>query len=44
MKLFTACVIRAVRHGLDRRNVHFDTTSRSVWGEYQFAEEQDIPC
>jgi transposase len=24
--------------------VHFDTTSRSVWGEYQFAETQDRPC
>jgi transposase len=23
--------------------VHFDTTSRSVWGEYQFAEAQDLP-
>jgi transposase len=23
--------------------VHFDTTSRSVWGEYQFAETQDLP-
>ena len=23
--------------------MHFDTTSRSVWGEYQFAETQDLP-
>jgi transposase len=23
--------------------VHFDTTSRSVWGDYQFAETQDLP-
>jgi transposase len=23
--------------------VHFDTTSRSVWGAYQFAETQDLP-
>jgi transposase len=23
--------------------VHFDTTSRSVWGEYEFAETQDLP-
>jgi transposase len=44
MKLFTACAVRAVtRFGLERRYVHFDTTSQSVWGDYQFAEEQDIP-
>jgi transposase len=44
MKLFTACAVRAAaRFGLERRYVHFDTTSRSVWGEYQFAEEQDVP-
>jgi transposase len=44
MKLFTACAVRAVtRFGLERRYVHFDTTSQSVWGDYQFAEEQDLP-
>jgi transposase len=44
MRLFTACAIRAAaRFGLERRYVHFDTTSRSVWGEYQFAETQDLP-
>jgi transposase len=44
MKLFTACAVRAAaRFGLERRYVHFDTTSRSVWGDYQFAEEQDLP-
>jgi transposase len=44
MKLFTACAVRAAtRFGLERRYVHFDTTSRSVWGEYQFAETQDLP-
>jgi len=44
MRLFTACAVRAAaRFGLERRYVHFDTTSRSVWGDYQFAEEQDIP-
>jgi transposase len=44
MKLFTACAVRAVmRFGLERRYVHFDTTSRSVWGDYQFAEEQALP-
>jgi transposase len=44
MQLFTACAIRAAaRLGLEGRYVHFETTSRSVWGEYQFAEEQDLP-
>jgi transposase len=44
MQLFTACAVRAaMRFGLERRYVHFDTTSRSVWGEYQFAEAQDLP-
>jgi transposase len=44
MKIFTACAVRAAtRFGLDRRYVHFDTTSRSVWGDYHFAEEQDVP-
>lgn len=44
MKLFTACAVRAAaRFGLERRYVHFDTTSRSVWGDYQCAEEQDVP-
>ena len=44
MRLFTACAVRAAaRFGLERRYVHFDTTSRSVWGEYQFAEDQDLP-
>jgi transposase len=44
MKLLTACAVRAGgRFGLEQRYVHFDTTSRSVWGEYQFAETQDLP-
>jgi Domain of unknown function (DUF4277) len=44
MRLFTACAVRAsMRLGLERRSVHFDTTSRSVWGAYQFAETQDLP-
>ena len=44
MRLFTACAVRAAtRFGLERRYVHFDTTSRSVWGDYQFAETQDLP-
>src|SRR5262252_9768840 len=44
MRLFTACAVRAsMRFDLERRSVHFDTTSRSVWGAYQFAETQDLP-
>ena len=44
MRLFTDCAVRAVtRFDLERRSVHFDTTSRSVWGAYQFAETQDLP-
>src|SRR5215467_7077104 len=44
MRLFTACAVRAaMRCGLERRYVHFDTTSRRVWGAYQFAETQDLP-
>src|SRR5499427_2540268 len=44
MRLFTACAVRAAaRFDLERRYVHFDTTSRSVWGDYQYAETQDLP-
>src|SRR5262245_14037035 len=44
MKLFTASAVRAAaRFGLERRYVHFDTTSRSVWGDDEFAEEHDLP-
>ena len=44
IRLFTACAVRAaMRFGLERRYVHFDTISRSVWGEYQYAETQDLP-
>jgi transposase len=44
MRLFTACAVRAsMRFDLERRYVHFDTTSRSVWGAYEFAETQDLP-
>jgi transposase len=44
MRLFTACAVRAAtRFGLERRYVHFDTTARSVWGEYQYAETQELP-
>jgi Domain of unknown function (DUF4277) len=44
MRLFTACAVRAaMQFGLERRYGHFDTTSRSVWGDSQFAETQDLP-
>jgi len=44
MKLFTAWAGQAVtRVGVERRSVPFDTTSRSVWGADQCAEEQDVP-
>jgi transposase len=36
MKIFTACAVRADRvYGLDKRYVHFDTTSISVYGDYR---------
>ena len=35
MKIFTACAVRADQaFGLDKRYVHFDTTSISVYGDY----------
>jgi transposase len=41
MKLFTACAVRADRvFGLDKRSVHFDTTSVSVYGDYRPPEDQ----
>ena len=44
MKILTACAVRAAaRFGLERRYVHFDTTSWSVYGDYQCAEDQDVP-
>jgi transposase len=44
LKIFTACAMRAAaRFGLDQRYVHFDTTSCSVWGDYEFPESQDVP-
>jgi hypothetical protein len=44
MRRFTACAVRAAtRFGLERRSVHLDTTSRSVWGDYHCAETQDLP-
>lgn len=44
MKIFTACAVRAAaRFGLDKRYVHCDTTSCSVWGDYEFPETQEVP-
>jgi transposase len=47
MKVFTACAIRADRvFGFDKRYVHFDTTSITVYGDYrppEEAEEQEVP-
>jgi len=47
MKVFTACAVRAdqVVH-FDKRYVHFDTTSMTVYGEYarpEETEEQKVP-
>jgi PAS domain S-box-containing protein len=33
----------AAQFGLEQRYVHFDTTSRSVQGEYRVAETQEVP-
>jgi transposase len=46
-KLFTACAVRADRvFGLEKRYVHFDTTSVRVYGDYRPPEEpedQEVP-
>jgi transposase len=44
MKVFTACAVRAdqVLH-FDKRYVHFDTTSVSVYGDYRPSEAQPDP-
>jgi hypothetical protein len=43
-RLCTAWAVRAaMRFGLERRYVPFDTTSRRVWGESQFAEPPALP-
>jgi transposase len=40
MKVLTACAVRAAQvFGLDKRYVHFDTTSMSMYGEYLPPEE-----
>jgi hypothetical protein len=41
MKIFTACAVRADQvYELDKRYVHFDTTSISVYGDYLPPEGQ----
>jgi transposase len=43
MRLFTSCAVRAAaQFGLDRRYVHFDTTSRNVYGAYQ-RDDREAP-
>jgi transposase len=47
MKVFTACAVQADRvFGFDKRYVHFDTTSITVYGDYrppEEATEQEVP-
>ena len=44
MKIFTACAVRADQvFGFDKRYVHFDTTSVSVYGEYLPPEDPQAP-
>src|SRR5882672_5996582 len=41
MKVFTACAVRADQvFGFDKRSVHFDTTSMTVYGDYLPPEDQ----
>jgi transposase len=42
MKVFTACAVRADQvFGFDKRYVHFETTSVSVYGDYLPSEPQE---
>ncbi len=44
LKIFTACAVRAdTMCGFDKRYVHFDTTSKSVYGDYLADEGQEVP-
>jgi hypothetical protein len=47
MKVFTACAVRAdTAVHFDKRHVHFDTTSITVYGDYALPEEpaeQQVP-
>ena len=48
MKVFTAWAVRADQAcHFDKRYIHFDTTSMTVYGEYvlpEETEEQKVPC
>jgi transposase len=45
MKILTACAVRAAaRFGVACRYGHFETTARRLWGDDQWAAEQDVPC
>jgi transposase len=42
MKIFTACAVRADQvFGFDKRDVHFDTTSITVYGDYLPPKESE---
>src|SRR5437867_806720 len=42
MKVFTACAVRADQvFRFDKRSVHFDTTSLTVYGDYVLPEETE---
>ncbi len=47
MKVFTACAVRADQvFGFDKRSVHFDTTSVTVYSDYlppEESKEQTLP-
>ena len=44
MRLFTACAVRAAtRFDLERRYVHFDTTSHSVWATINLPRRRTSP-
>jgi len=44
MQVLTACAVRADRaFGFDKRYVHFDTTSITVYGDYRPPEEAKEP-
>lgn len=44
LKIFTACAVRVdMMCGFDKRYVHFDTTSKSVYGDYLSDEGQEVP-
>ncbi len=45
LKIFTACTIRAEKLcGFEKRYVHFDTTSKRVYGDDLPGDGQEVPC